>query len=479
MYKIGLQLEEPFVKLAKLSKKKNTITIESLQTENLLNDSIVKPLYFQDGSLISGLDAIAVLFREVELPTHEKSKIFKLLPFQIESQLPYPLEEAVIGTQLFLNPKAKKGIVSLFSVRAPALIDHIEKHKKNHLEIGQVSCVPAALCRFSHFLFPDISQTILLHIGNQTTAVIYLNDNRIVFSHTFSIGTEKLSSSETLPQAQKELDRIFAFLEKKIPESCSSLILTGDFSNLPNFLDFLLPRIPPSLQIQPFPFYNSYDTPTLQSYAIAIGLALEGLLQDEKSFSFCQKSFSTPFMEKKKKKKFLSFASAALALTCTIFILGNIYLEQKKHQLLKGFSFISPKEKISIHTIDELEQELCFLEETEKANQKKYSIILSIANVSETLAFLSSHPAFSKDIEVTKVNYQLIKYPKASAPKSPYVGKVEIELLAENPKKATLFYEKFCQNNDLVDGKKEISWKETGLTYSLTFFIKPNKDLPL
>ena len=474
MYKIGLQLNESFIKLAKLSQKNKTITIESL-----LNETIVKPLYFQDSSLISGLDAIEVLFREIELPTHEKRKIFKLLPFQIESELPYSLEEAVIGLQLSLDAKEKKGKASIFSVRAPALEAHIERHAKRNLELDQVSCVPAALCRFFNFFFSNLSQAILLHIGEQTSVALYLENGQIVFSHTFPIGVEKLSSKEAIPQAQKEFDRIFAFLEKKIPESCSALIITGDFSYLPTFSDFLSSYLPPSLQIQPFPHHPSYDTPTLQSFAIPIGLALEGLLQDGKSFSFCQGSFATHFMKEKKKKKVFSFALAALALACTVSIMGNIYLEQKKHQLLKGFSSIFPKEKGSIHTIQELEQELSFLEAEEQKEQKKYSLNLPVANVSKTLALLSTHPAFSRSVEITKVTYQLIKYPKEGTPKAPYLGIVELELRIENPKTAALFYEKFCQNNPLINTKKEISWQEKGSTYSLSFFLKPHKEKSL
>ncbi|MES2199683.1 MAG: hypothetical protein V4489_05910 [Chlamydiota bacterium] len=479
MYKIGIELNEPFIKLAKLSQKKKTITIDLLSTTGLLDDTNVKPLYLsslQPESLVSGLDAIEVLFREIELPTREKRKILKLLPFQIESQLPYSLEEAVIGLQLFLDPKEKKGKASIFSVRGPSLEAHIERHTQQGLELGQVSCIPAALCRFFHFFFPNMPQAILLHVGEQTSVAIYLEAGRIVFSHTFPIGVDRFSSQETLPQAEKELDRIFAFLEKKTPDSCSSLIITGDFSKLPGFSEFLVSKLPPSLQIQPFPLYEPYDTAILQSYAISIGLALEGLLQDEKSFSFCQGPFSTGFMKEKKKKKFLSFATAALALACTVFIMGNIYLEQRKHQLIKGFSFILPKERKAIHNIEDLEKELSFLEAKEHKDQKNYSIAPSVANVSETLAFLSAHPAFSKDIEITKIEYQLVKYPKASSPKSPYIGKVDIELLIENPKSAVVFYEKFCQNNTFINTKKEILWKETGSTYSLSFFLNSFKE---
>ncbi len=480
MHKIGLQLNEPFVKLVKICKNKNNITIEQLQTELTSNDSAVKPLYFsllQNTSLISGLDAIEVLFREIDLPTHEKRKILKLLPFQIESQLPYSLEEAIIGLQLSLDPKEKTGKASLFSARAPSLEAHIDRHTRNGFQLDQVSCVPAALFRFVQFLFPDTPQAILLHVEEQTSVALYLENRRIVFSHTFPIGAKRLASPETLPQAQKELDRIFAFLEKKIPESCSTFIISGDLYKYPIIQELFLSSLPPSLQLHPFPSYGPYDALTLQSYAIPIGLALEGLLQDGKSFSFCQEPFSTPFMKEKKKKKFLSFVAGTLMLACTLFLMGNIYLEQKKHQLIKGFSLISPKEMAPIHTIQDLEKELASLETQEQKEHKNYSIVLPLANVSETLAFLSAHPAFSKDIEITKIDYQLVKYPKATLPKGPYLGKIDMEILAQNSKSATIFYDKFCQNNPLINTKKEILWKENGSTYSLSFYLKSHKEI--
>lgn len=480
MHKIGLHLNDSFVKLAKLCRNKNKIVIEQLKTEFISENTAVKPLYFskeENTHLISGLDAIEVLFRELELPTHEKRKILKLLPFQIESQLPYSLEEAIIGLQLSLDPKEKKGKASLFSVRAPSLEAHIERHLKNGFQLDQVSCVPAALYRFVEFFFPDISQAILLHVEEQTSVALYLENKRIIFSHTFPIGGNRLSSQETLPQAQKELDRIFAFLEKKIPESCSTLIMSGDFYKHPTLQNLISSNLPSFLQLHPFPSSPPHDPLTLQSYAIPIGFALEGLLQDGKSFSFCQGPFSTPFMNEKKKKKFLSFAVGALALASTVFFMGNIYLEQKKHQLIKGFSFISPEAHSSIHTIEDLEKKLSSLETQEQKEKKNYSIVLPVANVSETLAFLNSHPAFSKDIEIIKIDYQLVKYPKASLPKAPYLAKIDIELFVQNNKSATIFYDKFCQNNPLINTKKEILWKENGSIYSLSFYLKSHKKI--
>jgi hypothetical protein len=215
------------------------------------------------------------------------------------------------------------------------------------------------------------------------------------------------------------------------------------------------------------------------AYAIPIGLALEGLIQDGKSLSFCQGPFSTPFIKEKKKKMCLSFMGATLALTCSIFLLGNIYLEKKKDRLIKGFSLLLPKERTPIHTLEEIEKGISFLEIKEKKEQKNYPIALSVANVSETLAFLSAHPTLSKDIEITKFNYQLIKYPKALTPKDPYLGKVTIEIKTENPKTASAFHDKFCHNNPFINTKKEISWEEKSSSYFLSFFLTPGKETSL
>lgn len=481
MSKIGIQLEDSSVKWAKLSYKKNTFSIEQLQTETISKDYDVKPLYLtslQNESLISGLESIEVLFREIELPTHEKRKILKLLPFQIESHLPYSLEEAIIGLRLILDQKGKKGKASIFSIRAPSLKAHIEKYTLKGLELSQVSCVPAALGRFFHLFFPNVPEAIILHVGEKTSVALYLENGNIKFSHTFPLELHRFSSKEDHNQIKKEVDRIFAFLESKAPESCSTFILTGDFTSSLDFPDFLLSHLPPSFEFKNLPPHKDYHSLTLMAYAIPIGLSLEGLMEDGKSLSFCQGPFSTPFIKEKKKKMYLSFIGATVALTCSMLIMGNIYLEKKKNQLIKGFSLLLPKENLP-KSLDEIEKGISYLEAKEKKEQKNYPIALSTANVSETLAFLSTHPSLSKDIEITKYNYQLVKYPKALTPKDPYLGKVTLELKIKNPKTAAAFREKFCQNNPFINTKKEISWEEKGSFYSLSFFLASNKESSL
>jgi len=485
---IGIQLEKSNAKLARISRNKKKIILEELKEDN------VKQLYFGAQSsperpygIISGLEE--VLFKEVKLPTLQKSKVLKLLPFQIESHLPYPLEEAVLSVHLTSSRKEKETRISVFSAKISSLEEHQKLHFDNGINLDKVSCVIAGLSRFSSFFFGKSGTKLLLHVGKTRSIALCLEEGEILFSHTFPVGTSLVTEeSETLApdfdkinesnsQLRKEFKRIFLFLEKKLGPSCKEVLLTGDFSEIPKFIEFFSSGLPDSLTFLPLPTDEKYDSLTMQAYAVPIGLALEGISEDGKDLSFCVGPFLTDFMKEKRKKRFFSFALATTALSAVMLVMGSLQISQKKHGLLKRFSEAFMQEGKKVSSLHDLEKELVKLENGEKNGAKNYLLVPPIPSVTEVLAYLGSHPAFSvsKEIEIVKVSYNLVKYPKNPSPKDPYLGKVTLEISVPNGKTASSFHERFCKDNPLINEKKEIVWEEKGDFCSLSFFLRPYK----
>ena len=348
MFWIGLQLEERSLKWAKIHKKGKKLYITELKEAPLSEESPVNPLYISPKEepftyVVSGLSSEDVLFRELPFTGLKKKNLYKILPFQIEPLLPYSPAEAVVVLQTS-TPSP-----SFFTTKISVLLSHKETWQGVQIEPDEISCVPMALQRFATYFFPEEESIAVLHMDLHTTTIVYQNKGKILFSHTLSLGYETLSSreEEELLRYKRELDRVFVGLQQKPACQIENILLTGWFSSLADQNFLFLPEDAILL-----PCSND-----LASYAIPIGLALDGSLLDRKSVFFSQNRFSSRSLQKKRKRFFLLFISAACFLTTVNLTLGTFYLHKQKNQLYADFSTVTKTDDVP-SSLEELQEAL-------------------------------------------------------------------------------------------------------------------------
>ena len=498
------------VKWAKISRQKKRISIELLRTFPVSEENSFP---FPQSSaeehpyeLISGLDSSEVLLRNIQLKLQDRKKIIKSLPFQIEPSLPCPPEEAIVSIQISPGDLPKSSKISFYATKKVALQQHIDFLKQKGAEPDEVSCVPSALWRFSEHFFPHLSNTLILHVGCKTSTIIGIIDKKPSFSHSFSLGSEPFFTAletegadfssldllnlckETHPlfyqltqQAQKELDRVLTFVLKKQKKPWLNIVLTGNFSAFPPLKTFITHHLPETMQLNECSGEMSYDATTLEAYAVAVGFALDGIAQDGCSTKFRQKMFTAPSQKKQKIKLFSSYALSCLVLTSTTLLISHMYRDHKEKTLIENFQSSFSLQNKKIDTLDDLEKEVSLLETSLRKEKVPYSLSLPLPNISEVLAWISSHPVLnSKDslddtseVDMKKVKYNLLKYPKLTATNLPYTAKIELEIEIPNAELAKTFQESLQKEGSFVDLKKEISWQTKGSTYYISFFLKP------
>ncbi len=508
MFWIGLYLDGSMVKWAKINRQKKKISIELLRT---LPFSEENSFAFPQNALeelpykiISGLDSSEVLLRNTQVKLQDQKKILKLLPFQIEPQLPCPSEDAIVSIQMSPGDAPKSSKISFYAAKKAALQHHIDALKEKKAEPDEVSCIPAALWRFTEYLFPELSNTLILHLGAKTSTLVGIMDNRPCFSHCFPVGSELFStaldvegkdltnlldlSAEKQPalyqltqHAKKELDRVFTFFLKKQKEPWNDIILTGNFSGFPLLKAFIAQHLPDSIRLNECTCGESYDATTLEAYAIPIGLALDALAVDGHSTRFRQGDFVAPAQKKRQIKLFSSLALACTILASTTLLISSMYKDHKLKQFADIVQSSFSLQNKKIDSLEDLQKELSSLEVSLTKEKVPYSLMLPVPNVSELLAWLSSHPVLNMqipseeagDVDMKKVKYSLVKYPKISATALPYIAKVELEIEIPSRTLAKEFQESLQKDLSFVDTKKEISWQSKGTTYSISFFLKP------
>ncbi|HSW87255.1 MAG TPA: hypothetical protein VLG49_07150 [Rhabdochlamydiaceae bacterium] len=516
----GFHIEGQTLKTATISGTKKGIVIENLQTHLLGNaeGENVKQVYIPNSKFatVSGLDSCDVLFREIELSLNKKKKIIEALPFHIESVIPYSPEELILLP--FLDGKTGSSI-PLLAAKKSSLEEHLEKYRSFVADPDFVSSVPSALVRFATFFASEQSDLFLFHLGQSQSTYSFIFCNELKLSQSYSHGLQDFfnalstdlpgKSSEEIQelakkidlfcidkqqfptlslfvnQFQKDLDRIVSFLKKKNPsDHCPEFLFTGNLSAFLNLIPFLERHLGPSCHLADT--YKEYDLSHLQSYAIPIGLCLDAFFQDQQSVQFRRGPFTPIRLRKKRFKQAAAYLMLCCALTALTWISTHVLLDHKEIALREELRTYLEAYGGGIKTElgkEGLEQDIADWEKSLLKQKRPFPYCPSTPQVSDVLAWLSSHPNLNvkgsgpgtEKIEIKQVHYSLVKYPKIGEAIDPYQAKVDLEFSSESPRLAREFHDALMAGDSMVNPQSEITWNVHQNTYRTSFFLKPQK----
>ena len=475
----GIEKINNTYRVAFMRRGRNSIEIEKL--------SIVDSIPKQTGYLVSGLKD--VLIRKLSSPIKRKSVIYATLPFQLESTLPFPINEAVIAPTL-----KKHGDHTEITVFAKSLED-----LKNHLENLPfdpefVSCNSMALYRFSKFVSKSESTKLLIHIGYDTTLVVLVAEGFIEGSFEVSIGyTDFMEAIEkdapalakeefqnvnfsALDEAVfenthslfanfiQEIDRIGCFFKKKHPKIKNSIVsgYIDQFFQMESYLSKKLGLSPSEITIK-----KGFDFTAVKPYAITIGLGIDVLQNDNSSLQFRQGKLT----HKRLSASLLGKYALTIALGCFLAFLATkvtgkwIDLENQKIKS-EVTSFIAPltEEMPELKGQKTLKGVLKKL----RGENESYHYYKPSPKVKDVLSYLKKF----KGIQFTKINTDLIGFPEMKNPFANYVMKVSLTFQVDDAKVAKSFHDYLLKGDDFVDATKKQEWTRDQDGYKATFFIK-------
>jgi hypothetical protein len=270
----GITFEENCIKIAVFSKVKNQLTLEKLA--EIPRDQLVQEKNLR---VVTGLSADEVVRRDLHLKLKRHAALLKALPFQLETVLPFAVEEAIAYP--FFYPEKEGTDAVVFATSRAALKNHLEK-----FDADQVSCVPRALYRWIRLLFPHEKLVACI----DANCAIALDSDKIVFSQSF-----------------EEKSRI-------------ELLFKNKFGHY-----FRVPEEGPSFQ--------GFSYEQLKIFAVPIGLALEGI--ESNSCQFRQAEFAAAAEIKKGQLLVRGSLAVSLGLAVLVGGLGGWMLharEQALHQ---------------------------------------------------------------------------------------------------------------------------------------------------
>lgn len=500
----ALYLDGPLLKMAHVSREKGAIKIEALRSHFYSADE--KPPLALKENLVTGLDGGECVFRQLSLQVSGKRKVMQALPFQLEEAIPYPLEEAVVAPLLIPQPQST--LVNLFATTEEKVREHVDQFKKIGVDPEVVSAIPQALWRFCRYAAPKETNLHVVYLGMERIVFLSIIDGQLFLAQNISIGVRSFieamqkdfgmderefqQKSKDIPlsslnlselpllqkavhQFQKDIDRIFMYLQKKISDETVPLLLLGNLYSPLKCYDLLKPLFPAKHRWVELEIQANFDEAMLQAYAIPIGLGLDALQADSHQVQFRQKALLQPRVAQSRRKNVFLYA-ACCALACIAMWAGSSLIIEKwtnklRQQVVQSTSVLKEKKGSLEELVDRWESTL--------ASQKRtFAYFPSVPVVSDTLAWLCAHPllAFSKEekdqIEIKAFRYQLLEYPSIEAPTKGYKAQVDLELMITSGKLAKRFHDALHAEKGMIDQKSKISWQEEGNYYRVSFALK-------
>ena len=180
---------------------------------DLMREQGIKPapLYFS----ISGQ---TVFPRFVTLPPVSKDKIYQIVRYEAEQNVPFPIDEVVWDYQLLPGKSATETNVMLIAVKTENVIRLTDCVQAAHLEPHVVDAAPLSLYNTVRYNYPDEQGcTLVLDIGARSSNLIFVEQDRI-FSRSVPVAGNSITQemarqfgisfeeAEEAKKAQAEVD---------------------------------------------------------------------------------------------------------------------------------------------------------------------------------------------------------------------------------------------------------------------------------
>lgn len=421
----------------------------------------VKPLY-KDSSAVfmAPIDTRDVLFRVVSVPKVRGSNYKVSLAFQLEPQIPYPIDEALV--QSVLLKKEKKNLSFLaYAVKREVVESRLEELKKWQIIPHVIETIPNALFALTPWITNFTG--ILLHLSKKGTTLIIAEKNKPLTIKYCDIGCDAFEAhGHALLSKVKEWQKEIHYLLHPLKVESKSIIILGEnFKN--SYFLFLLqqglaytlckPEISEKLKISPDDFID---------FALPLGLALLANPKNKVQINFLPKEPNIGWL----KKNFFIFLGV-----CTLFTVAHLLFSMNllnQHKMA-----IERQEK----QLDQLKKNLLSVQDLQIKTPYPYPLRPNVAKVGEVLAWLSNLPP-PPGIQIEKIHYSLTHLPTKKTPKDNYQCRIELECRASIPENIRVFQEKLLEDKTMILQGKEFQFVQNKEGFQTSFLLKPQKRTP-
>jgi len=384
---VGLEIGLTEIKLVQIIKKINSIEIAQFRRYQISSDedfpSIIKQIlskYRNRGDLfVVGISSRKAIFRNLSLPFKNINKINKVMKYEVEPYLPYPLEEVIFTSQVNDDKEGENSDLFIGAVQKETINFYRQCLNAAGIDPQYIMLDCIALYNlYLHSTSADSKQIItLIDINEERTLLVVVQGEYLLFSRTIlnplkfdlynydqvavqgkdfaesgnKAKDSKNSSSDDwdrlLGSFKKPIDlllgkidfTLYAFSSQQINVSISKIYLTGQITKLKKISEYFTQKLEIETSLfDPIEALGKVDGGNVSFkkqaslWSVPLGLAMEVKKDKKNRFNLRQEEF----VYQKKYSQFKGMAFSLLVLFgVAISLLGvNIYyqtnIQQKK-----------------------------------------------------------------------------------------------------------------------------------------------------
>lgn len=532
---LGLEREDGLLRGALVKYRKGAPVIQKLftthiesakETTQAISDLPLSKTLLDRVMIVTGVSSEETIIRPLEIKLTKQSDVDKVLPFQAEPLLPYPIDQAYLDRWV-LSKTEDSTQLSMLAVRKELLQNHLKWYEETfNIDPERVSTVSSALAVFANWFASAKGLTLILHLGNENGLFLLVEEGKVLAAQALPLAVTTLWSSskpiegeasssvnqniETLRQVL--VRTLFAFTKQVKGRDIPNLIFTGAGVATCS----ILPTISKWLNKEPkeLPAGQAHDSQELCTYAIPIGLAC-GVFPDSRNSDSIQLRqgedlYTQPF--KRLKKPLMAFTAASMLCAAAWFCLNTIALNTRENHLQAQYGTLLAQmdrthEEVESHFSGKtgpaklanclslqslpplaINRRLAFLEKENSHVPDTFPLQPNIFRVSDLLAWLSTHEMSTEVDPVTgektpffqinSLSYQMVKRPDKNKPTEHYQVKVDLELQSSDSQGPRELYDALLQPNEVVDASNPVTWAAGQGKYRINFYLKDHTVYP-
>ena len=156
---------------------------------------MMSELHIKHGSVNYALPAQSVFARFVKLPALEQEKLERIIAFEAQQNVPFPIDDVVWDYQVVGGGMDEQTQVILVAIKVDLLDDITGGVEEAGLHTSTVDVAPMALYNAFRYSYPNVNDcSLLVDIGARTTNVLFIEPQRI-FSRSLPIGGSAVTAA--------------------------------------------------------------------------------------------------------------------------------------------------------------------------------------------------------------------------------------------------------------------------------------------
>jgi type IV pilus assembly protein PilM len=156
---------------------------------------MMSELHIKHGSVNCALPAQSVFARFVKLPTLEQEKLDRVIAFEAQQNVPFPIDDVVWDYQVVGGGLDEQTQVILVAIKHDLLDEVNGGVEQTGLQTQVVDVAQMALYNAFRYSYPNVNEcSLLVDIGARTTNVLFIEPRRM-FSRSLPIGGSTITAA--------------------------------------------------------------------------------------------------------------------------------------------------------------------------------------------------------------------------------------------------------------------------------------------